>query len=122
MKFSGVVPTVAGDTYMDDAFTDNSTNPLAYPIAVACKAVNMAVNVLGGGTFGAVTLSVQLLKNGSPVAGFTITYTGVQTGVKTVVAGPSSYVAGDTFDVRCHTDGDPGGAVELTVTVGFQPS
>lgn len=120
MKFSGVISTSAGDSYMDDAFTDNSTHPLAYPISVASKAVNMAVNVLGGATFGAVTLTVQLLRNAVAVPGFSITYTGAQTGVKTVTAGPSSFAVGDTFDVLCNLSSGIGGGVEITATFGFQ--
>jgi hypothetical protein len=95
----------------------------SYPVAISRKLRNLAVNVLGLVVPQNGSILVELLQNGALVPGFAITYGPGETGVKTVVAGPTPYAIGVTFDVRVTTSGlgqlEVEG-VDMSATVGVE--
>ena len=67
------------------------------------------------------TLIVQLLLDGTPVPGFETIYTGGQSGIRRVLAGPKEFRRGHTFDLRFTISGSAGeGAVDVSATVGIE--
>lgn len=110
LKFSGLVAAPEGPT-LDSFLADWGANllapaiatPMSYPVAIQRTVQNMSVNVLDGAILGdpGGTVVFNLLKNGAPVAGFSITFlVGGPTGVQTAVAGPVTFLPGDTLDLR----------------------
>lgn len=129
LKFSGICGTdseSAVTSYLADAGFDDSDPDLttskapSYPVAVAHSLVNLATNISlspvipGGGS-----VTIKLLKNGSPVAGFSITYGPGQSGVMSAVAGPAAYAIGDTFDVEVISTDITAPLVDVSATVGI---
>lgn len=126
LKFSGVVDASVEGTivsYLADTGVgvgDVSVITVApdYPVAIVRNLVNLATNVLEAISING-TLTIELLKNGVAVPGFVITYTGGQSGIKTVTAGPVAFAIGDTFDLRL-TASFLAVGVDVTATVGVQ--
>lgn len=124
IQFSCLVPASGGgtvDNYMTNGSATAGPVPLAYPSAVAFSVRNISANLLLGATLGAATLTVTLMRNGSAVAGFTVTYTGATTGIQNVAAGPQAFAIGDTLDVRVRTTGVVAAPLGLSCTVGIAP-
>lgn len=131
LKFSAVA-TPSGEgglpttSYLADTGFGFSAGPFFvapnYPVAVAHSLVNMATNLLQGfviPTGGSMVF--ELLRNGVPVPGFTITYGPGESGVKSVLAGPQAYAVGDTFDIQVTTSGAAISAgVDVSATVGVE--
>lgn len=89
-------------------------------MAVAHSLVNLATNL--DLTVPALSsIVVELLQNGVPVPGFTITYLPGESGIKSVVAGPQPYAIGDAFDLRVTASNvTSGGPVSISATVGVE--
>lgn len=133
LKFSGVVapalelaPVVS---YLEDwgigvgVGAIISTAP-RYPVAVAHNLRNMATNLLPGFVTPIIPLGgailIELLRNGVPVPGFSITYGPGESGVKSVLAGPAAFAIGDTFDMRATVSGTVAVDVDVSATVGVE--
>ena len=133
LKFSGTVaPAVEGGlvvSFLEDygagvasfqGVTPVSLAP-SYPIAVARNLRNMATNLLLGFVVpDGGQIVIELLQNGVSVPGFVITYTGGETGIKSVLAGPAAFAIGDTFDLRVSVTGGVVDTVDLSATVGVE--
>lgn len=108
VKFSGqvlVTPGLVAISYLaDTGSVATGAGPVAtapsYPVAATRSLRNLAVNISTlvvppGGSF-----LFELLENGTLVPGFAIAYGPGETGIKTVVAGPTPFVVGARFDLR----------------------
>jgi hypothetical protein len=131
LKFSGQALTAPGGltaiSYLADTGFSIVPGPVvvapSYPVARALNLRNLATNVLipviPPTIF--VFITIELLQNGTPVPGFTITYGPGETGVKTVAVGPAPFVAGDRFDLKISTNSlaelERGATVSATVGV-----
>jgi len=91
-----------------------------YPEAIARSLRNLAVNIFGFTVPPLGSIVVELLQNGVPVPGFSVTYNTGDSGIKTVVAGPAPYAIGDTFDLRVTTTGILAAGVNVSATVGVE--
>lgn len=128
LKFSGPVATAEGGgtlvTYLPDVGPDAvllSSAPTAtnYPLAARRTTMGLATNVF-------VTLSpgqsvlFELLKNGSSVPGFSISYGSGDFGVKTNENAPrTTYAVGETFALRVTTSGFAGSSFGASATIGL---
>lgn len=102
LKFSGaVLSTDSGITFLADSGIPlaPSTTALAYPLATAQSLKNITAN-LSSTVPPEATVIFDLLQNGVPVAGFTVTYIAGESGIKSALAGPVAFAIGDTFDLR----------------------
>ena len=81
--------------------------PPSYPTAVAGSFLNMATNLRPDVPLASPGSSVvfELLLDGVPVPGFTVTYLPGESGIKTVAAGPVPFAVGQTIDVRITNNG-----------------
>ena len=123
LKFSGVAEPggqPAEESFLADWGTGRGIDAILnlspdYPVAVPLNLRNMAVNLLGGFVVPLLSqLTITLRKNGSPQ--FSITYGPFESGVKTVIAGPVTYMIGDRFDIQLLSSlPEP---VSLSVTIG----
>jgi len=132
LKFSGAVNSDPAQTvvnYLADTNVNSvllSPFPASYPVAVTHSLRNLATNLLFQVPQGEGPIVIQLLKNGIPVLGFTITYGPGESGVKAVLAGPEVFVGGpptpDVFDLQVTTTNitSVGSAVNLSATVGVE--
>lgn len=104
LKFSGsATSTSTGITFLADSGIPlaPSTTALGYPIATAMSLENLSTNLSAGGPVPpGATLVFELLQNGVPVPGFSITYVAGENGIKSVAVGPVAFAIGDTFDLR----------------------
>jgi hypothetical protein len=130
LKFSGTADANSESTivsYLADSGVGVGTVPFitvapAYPVAIARSLVNFATNVLGTVIIPpSGSIVIELLKNGVPVPGFSISYgpLGPTSGIKTVAAGPVAFAIGDTFDVRVTTT-DIAAGIDVSATVGVE--
>lgn len=129
LKFSGVVaPAVEGSvvSFLADwgvglgIGSVISTAP-AYPLAVQHDVRNLAVRVLGAivGLPGG-TIVFELLRNGVPVPGFSITFTvGGPVGNQVVIVGPVTFFIGDRLDLQATATGITA-AVDVSATIGIE--
>jgi hypothetical protein len=128
LKFSGVVaPAVEGAlvTYLTDFGVGLGSGSMittapSYPVAVPHNLRNLSTNLLGAVVPVGGSILVELLKNGIPVPGFTITYGPGENGVKSVVAGPVAFAIGDRFDIRVTASALVLIAENLSATVGVE--
>jgi len=117
-KFSGLMQT-SGNTLLADAGTANlgsNTFP-AYPVPSAHALQNLATNLGGFVVPAASTIVFEVLVNGAVVAGYSVTYTTGESGVKTITFGPEALSANDTFALRVTPAGTFGSAVPVTATI-----
>jgi hypothetical protein len=130
LKFSGeaAVDSEGGGplaSYLTDAGVGFGTGSVltapSYPVAIARSLRNLATNVLGFIVPQLGSILVELLQNGVPVPGFAILYGPGETGVKTVLAGPTVFAIGSTFDLRVTTThlGEVD-VIDVTATVGVE--
>lgn len=129
LKFSGVANILTDEgpvvSYLADAGVGPGipfvTLPPSYPVAIKRKLQNFAVN-LSGAVIASGTLLVELLQNGTPLSGFSVTYSTGQSGIKTVQTSSVDAPIGSTFDVRVTATGTSGvaGYVNLSATVGIR--
>jgi hypothetical protein len=128
LKFSGIVAQPEGPS-QDSFLADWGANllalpitaPMSYPVAIQRTVQNMSVNVLDASIIGdpGGTIVFNLLQNGVPVPGFSITYlVGGPTGVQTVVAGPVTFLPGDTLDLRA-TAASVNQTLDVSATIGL---
>jgi len=96
--------------------------PPSYPVSVAGSLRDLAVNIFGFVVPQNGTILVELLQNGVPVPGFAITYAQNETGIKTLVAGPTPYAVGSTFDLRVTVNVEASFAptLNMSATVGLE--
>lgn len=133
LKFSGQALTAPGGLTAISYLSDNGFSIVPGPVVVAPNypvartlnlrnlATNVLIPVIPPTTF--VFIIIELLKNGAPVPGFTITYGPGETGVKTVAAGPTPFVAGvDRFDLKISTNSlaELERGVTVSATVGVE--
>jgi len=126
LKFSGLLRFGQGEiiSFLADANANNSFF-VNYPVAVTHSLRNLATNLLYTILPNEGTIVIDLLKNGIPVPGFSITYGPGETGIKQVLAGPEIFVEGPptTFDLRItatdifNEDADP---INLSATIGVE--
>jgi hypothetical protein len=129
LKFSGAVNSAEGPTPVVSYLADHGSGlggpsvlltAQGYPVATTPNLRNLAVNLLGFTVPSSAQLIVELLKNGSPVPGFVVTYNPGETGVHFVAAGPVAFAPPDTFDLRVTTINLGGVVVNLSATVGVE--
>lgn len=101
LKFSGQAST-AGISFLADGGPGTPvTSAPSYPVARRkLRLKNLAVNLLGFTPPSGVSLTVQLLKNGSPVSGFSVTYEAGDTGVLSTKTKRVKLSRDDTFDLQ----------------------
>lgn len=109
-------------TFLADGGTDATASGVApsYPIAVKRRIRNLATNVLGFTVPSGGSITIDLLLNGSPVAGFSTSYGTGEGGIKQVTAGPLSVSPGDTLDVRVITAVLAISTVLISATLGVE--
>ena len=125
LKFSGFIGTAEGGgslvSYLADAglaLDAVVVNPMNYPMALQRTLQGLSVNI------GTTTLSsgqsvlVEVLRNGSAVPGFNVSYGVGDSGVKTNTTGRITYNPGDTFALRVTTAGFSGSDFAMFATVG----
>ena len=125
LKFSGFVGTAEGGgsfvSYLADAgivLDEVETSAMNYPMALQRTLKGLSVNV-GITLSSGQSILVEVLRNGSSIPGFNVTYGVGDTGVKTnESAGPITYAAGDTFALRVTTAGFNGSDFAMFATVG----
>jgi hypothetical protein len=131
LKFSGVIaPAGEGPvaSYLEDWGVGVGIGGIidtapSYPVAVAHSLVNMATNLLGGVVVpGGGTITFDLVKNLAtvPVVIATIVYGAGDSGIKSVLFGPTPFAIGDTFDLRVTTTGTVEVAIDASATVGVE--
>ena len=132
LKFSGSVPAFGqlpgpGVSYLADHGVGLGAAsillfPPSYPVSVAGSLRNLAVNIFGFVVPQNGTILVELLQNGIPVPGFAITYVSLETGIKTLVAGPTPYPVGSTFDLRVtvNVEATFNPTLSMSATVGLE--
>jgi hypothetical protein len=102
---------------------DPGVFPPSYPVAATRRLRNLATNLFFTVATGQLIV-IELLRNGTPVPGFVITYGPGETGVKAVTAGPTVFNGApvpDTFDLRVTTTNvSNDGAVNVSATVGVE--
>lgn len=88
------------DFYLADNGTHNpaSTNKINYPMTDAVTVEDMSTYAWDGSSHPFSNITILMLKNDSPAAGFSITYT-AETGYKHVAPTPVNFSAGDLLDV-----------------------
>lgn len=128
LKFAGVVAPAAEllpvASFLEDFGTGLGAGSIIslapdYPVAIPRTFVNMATNLLLGFTVPiGGSIIFELLRNGAPVPGFTITYGAGQTGIQAIAAGPVTFAIGDTFDVRVTVSGTITLPVNVSATIG----
>jgi hypothetical protein len=127
LKFSGVAAPSINSTplisYLADAGVGVGTVPIittapSYPVAIPHNLQNLSTNVQFTLSAG-LTLVIQLLKNGAPVAGFLTTYGAGDSGIKSVATAEVPFAIGDTLDLRVTTTGvfDESG-LNVSATIG----
>lgn len=129
LKFSGVVGTdteLDVSSYLADTGFQSGqpeTVAIAYPTAILRTLQNLSINVAQAILAGSVT--VQLLRNGAPVLGFTAVYTSADPpGIPiTTLTAPEPFNPGDTFDLLVTVT--PGTGIQagifVSATVGVGP-
>lgn len=119
LKFCGAA-AADGVSYLADfgiGKTAQDTAP-SYPIAIhRLELRDIAVNLL---TTLTGSLTIELLRNGSVVSDFTITYAAGESGVKKLKTDGKTFKRGDTLDVRV-TNADAETDANLSVTIGIDP-
>ena len=115
---------ISGVSFLEDWGTGHGVGAVIntapnYPVAVAHNLRNMSVNLLGVVPLIGGALVFDLLQNGIPVPGFTIVYGPLESGIKSVLAGPTAYAIGDTFDIRIITGANPT-SINVSATVGIE--
>lgn len=124
LKFSGDVlnttefPT--NTSFLADRGIQNSAGnvlglPPNYHFAVPRSVQNMTAQV--GFLNPGASVTIDLLKNGSPVPGFSLTF--VSGGSMTAVAGPVPFAIGDLFDIRVTASGTDQ-IIGVSVTLGVE--
>lgn len=129
LKFSGVVDANAELTTLnylpDSGFASGQPEAvaIAYPAAISRTLQNLSINVVQALVAGSVT--VQLLRNGAPVLGFSAVYTSADpAGVPiTTLTAPEPFNPGDTFDLLVTTTPGTGvqGGIRISASVGVGP-
>lgn len=117
LKFSGLTaPALLGETipaYLADGLAGGlsvvdvlSVAP-DYPLPASRSFSSLAINLRGSIIVAATTITFDLLRNGIPVPGFQIVYSGAgtATGIQIVNPALANFVAGDTLNLRATTDG-----------------
>lgn len=123
LKFSGSLTSdgTSQTFYLGDAGPVSSppTTPISYPAARRGRLKDLAVNITPA-TLVPVNglISVQLFKNGSPLADFLITFiAGETTGIKSVKTSKLKLSTDDLFDLRVSIVGVQA-TIVVTATVG----
>jgi hypothetical protein len=91
------------------------TPPVNYPIPIARSIVNMAVTISPAFVTN-TQATVELLKNGVLVPGFTLTFLAAAT--QSVAAGPVVFNPGDALDMRVSADGSEPFIISVAAMLG----
>lgn len=130
LKFSGRALRAADATpvpsFLADAGTGGAapviTVPPSYPVVRESNARKLTVN-LQTALAGAATLTVELLRNGVLVPGFSIAYSagGTASGVQSVEPAEALFAADDLLDVRTTTTGPLGTELNVSAQLALLP-
>jgi hypothetical protein len=128
LKFSGLAATAEGGgsqvSYLVDTGPDTITGfptftSPDYPLAQRRTMQGLSVNLIGVTLSPGQTILVELLKNGTAVPGFSVSFGSGDTGVKSNPDAPrTTFPVGSTFSLRVTTAGFSGSGVPLSATIG----
>lgn len=123
LKFSGgIYPEFGSPRYLcDSAFEAAADTPPAYPAPSRGKLKDLTVNAHTGTLPEGASITVRLLKNGSPVSGFEVVYSeGEAAGIRRTKTHAVKFSSEDTFDLEVLFNGiaDP---FLMSAVIGFRP-